>query len=102
MGGYRRLFIWVEGTDDERFFNTIIVPRLTGRYDDIQVRRYSERKNDSIDKFLISIQAMGADYIFVADIDTAPCVTCKKEQLLNAFNPLETNSIAIVKAEIES
>ena len=38
VSGYRRLFIWVEGTDDERFFNTIVVPRLANRYDHITVQ----------------------------------------------------------------
>ncbi len=102
VSGYRRLFIWVEGTDDERFFNTIVVPRLASRYDNITVQRYAGMKNASIDKFLRSIEAMGADYLFVADIDSAPCVTRKKAALQGAFNRLDARRIIIVKAEIES
>lgn len=102
VGDYKRLFIWVEGTDDERFFNTIVVPRLSNRYDHVQVRHYADMKNESINKFLSSIQAMGADYTFIADIDTAPCVTRKKEALQNAINRLDARRTIIVKAEIES
>jgi hypothetical protein len=102
VSGYRRLFIWVEGTDDERFFNTIIVPRFAGRYDNIQVRRYAGMKNEGINKYLTSIEAMGADYLFVADIDTARCVTRKKALLQSTFNRLDARRTIIVKAEIES
>lgn len=102
MSGYRRLFIWIEGTDDERFFNAIIVPRLAGRYDHITVQRYAGMKNEGINKFLTSIEAMGGDYLFVADIDTAPCVMRKKEALQAAMKRLDAERIIIVKAEIES
>jgi len=50
----------------------------------------------------MSIEGMGADYIFVADIDTAPCVTHKKEALQVAIKRLDTRHIVVVKAEIES
>ena len=101
VSGYRRLFIWVEGTDDERFFTTIVAPRLGSRYDDITVRRYAGVKNEVINNFLTSIKAMGADYLFVADIDNAPCVTRKKEALCGTFNRLDERRIVVVKAEIE-
>ncbi len=102
VSSYRRLFIWIEGTDDERFFNTIVVPRLASRYDNITVQRYAGMKNEGITKFLTSIAAMGGDYIFVADIDTAPCVTQKKAALQSTFNRLDAGRIIIVKTEIES
>lgn len=102
VSDYRRLFIWVEGTDDERFFNTIVVPRLAARYNDIQVRRYAGMKNEGITKFLTSIAAMGGDYLFIADIDAAPCVTRKKELLCSSLNHLDGQRIIIVRSEIES
>lgn len=99
---YRRLFIWVEGTDDQRFFNTIVKPRLADRYDDIEIRRYASGTVAQINSFLRGIGAMGAGYIFVSDIDMAPCVTRKKETLQDRFNHLEMANVVIVKAEIES
>ena len=102
VSSYRRLFIWVEGTDDERFFNTIVVPRLANRYDDITVQRYAGMKNEGINKFLTSVEVMGADYLFIADIDTAPCVTRKKAALQAAIKRLDAGRIIFVKAEIES
>lgn len=102
MGIYRRLYIWVEGTDDQRFFNTIVKPRLADRYDDVDVRRYASDTAARVDNFLRGIGAMGAEYIFVSDIDTAPCVTRKKETLQSRFDHLTGANVVIVKAEIES
>lgn len=99
---YRRLFIWVEGTDDLRFFNTVVRPRLTDRYDDVDIRRYASGMAARVNGFIRSIGAMGAEYIFVSDIDMAPCVTRKKETLQGRFDRLAMANVIIVKAEIES
>jgi hypothetical protein len=100
--GYRRLFIWVEGSDDERFFRSIVVPRLAERYDDIRLTRYAGLTSDKVSSFLSSIRAMNADYIFVSDVDTAPCVTERKAALVAKYRRLDANDVIIVKAEIES
>jgi hypothetical protein len=100
--GYRRLFIWVEGTDDERFFLRVVLPRLDDRYDDIQLTRYAGLTPDKVNNFLTSIRAMNADYIFVSDVDTAPCVTERKAALATKYRRLDASKIIIVRAEIES
>ena len=76
--GYKRLFIWVEGDDDERFFEKIIEPKLRNKYDFVETRRYASLKKEKRDNFLKSIKAMGADYIYVIDINNSPSVTAKK------------------------
>ena len=78
---YRRLFVWVEGPDDERFFRSVVSSRFGGRYDEIAFQRYAGLTPDKVSNFLRSIRAMQADYIFVADIDKLPCVTGKKAVL---------------------
>jgi len=50
VSSYRRLFIWVEGTDDKRFFDTSVVPRLNDRYDRIDVQLYAGMTNEDINK----------------------------------------------------
>jgi hypothetical protein len=100
--GYRRLYIWVEGTDDERFFRSVVLPRMAGRYDDIRLTRYAGLTTERVNNFLASIRAMQADYIFVSDIDRAPCVTEKKRTLAARYARLDPGSIIVVKAEIES
>lgn len=102
MSGYRRLFIWVEGGDDERFFRSVVCPQFAARCDWVEVRRYAAETPDKVGKFLGSIAAMAADYIFVADIDNSPCVTSKKAILTARYRNLDPARILIVKAEIES
>lgn len=70
--GYRGLFIWVEGEDDRRFFKEILEPKIQKKYNFVVTRRYAALKKEKIDNFLRSIKAMGADYIYVTDIDNSP------------------------------
>ncbi len=99
---YKQLFIWVEGPDDMRFFNAIIKPLFAEKYDWIEVRSYAERKKEYVAAFLKSIQAMGADYIFTADINSAPCITKKKQNLLEIYPNANEAELLIIIQEIES
>ncbi len=100
--GYRRLFIWVEGKDDERFFKKIMEPKLQKKYDFVETRCYAAMKKEKIDKFLKSIKAMGADYIYVTDINNSPCVTAKKQKTKNKLRNIDEDKIIVVIKEIES
>jgi len=100
--GYRRLFIWVEGDDDERFFEKIIEPKLRKKYNFVETRRYAVMKKEKIDNFLKSIKAMGADYIYVADINNSPCVTAQKQETQNKLRNIDEERIIVVIKEIES
>ena len=102
MSAYRRLYIWVEGPDDERFFQDIVSPRFTSRYDQIIIRRYAGLTPDKVGDFLRNIKAMNDDYLFVADVDNSPCITSKKATLTARYKYLEVANIIVVKAEIES
>lgn len=99
---YRRLFILVEGDDDERFFDRVIIPLYEQIYDYVQPWKYSQQKSKKVNGFLNSIHAMQADYIFVADMDESPCVTDRKERITSQFEKLSEDRILIVCREIES
>ena len=103
---YRLLYIFVEGDDDERFFNTIAKPSLDGNNYWVEVRKYREGTPRWVNKFIRSIKSMrgniGADYIFTGDIDEVPCVTEKKENLKREYKRIEKNRIIIIIKEIES
>jgi hypothetical protein len=99
---YKQLFIWVEGPDDMRFFNAVIKPLLAEKYDWIGVRSYAERKKEYITAFLKNIPARGDDYIFAADINSAPCITRKKQNLLEIYPTANEEELLIVIQEIES
>lgn len=99
---YRRLFIWVEGEDDARFFERIIELELHKKYNFVETRRYAALKKEKIDNFIKSIKAMGAEYIFVVDINNLPCVTAKKQEIQNKFRNIDRHRIIVVIKEIES
>ena len=97
-----KLFIFIEGDDDERFFNRIIIPMFENRYDKVQLWKYAQKKNEKIQQFLKSIQAMNADYIYVADNNGSPCITDRKQRIENDFQNIDKNKILVVVKEIES
>ena len=98
----RRLFIFVEGSDDVRFFENIIQPRLVTRYESVQIVTYACTKSVKVDRFLRGIKAMNHDYIVVADIDQEPSATMKKRVITTRFDEVETNRIMVIIMEIES
>jgi len=100
--GYRRLFIWVEGEDDKRFFQSILEPKLWEKYDLVETRCYATLKKGKIDNFLKSIKAMEADYIYVTDINSFPCITAKKQETQSKLRNIEGDKIIVVIKQIKS
>jgi hypothetical protein len=99
---YTRLYLLVEGDDDERFADRVIIPRLSSHYDYIQPWKYARQKREKVNSFLRSIKAMGADYFLLADIDTHPCFPKKREAILQKFAVLGSKQALVVVQEIES
>jgi hypothetical protein len=99
---YTRLYVLIEGDDDKRFVERIIIPTLASRYDCVQTWPYANKKKEKVNSFLRSIKIMGADFFLLADIDACPCVQSKREILLQKFKELTDNRIIIVVKEIES
>jgi len=102
MSAYKRLFIWVEGNDDERFFNKIFIPKFKEKYDTVNIIKYAKLKKERIDNFIKSIKAMGADYIYLMDINNSTCVTSKKEEIEKKHPNIDKEKIIVVVKEIES
>jgi len=99
---YRRLFLFLEGDDDERFFQMVLFPSLKERYDDVRPVQVSQLRKKKIADWLRSIEGMGADYLYIRDLDRYPCVTAAKNALREAHPRLAPERIQIVKVEIES
>lgn len=100
---YKLLFIWVEGNDDEVFFRNIVKPTLEVQHEEILIRKYASEKKEKIDSFIRSIDSMPyADYIFVADINSAPCITERKQVIKQQIPRVNLNKVVIVIKEIES
>lgn len=99
---FKRLFILVEGLNDKRFFDKKIKPILEKKYDLVEVREYADRKREKLKKFLKSIEDMKADYLYVGDINSTPCVTKKKQKIQGKFRNIDKGKIIVVIKEIES
>lgn len=100
---FRRLFIWVEGDDDQRIFEMLKTNLFVGRYDEINIIQYARRNETWVNRFLDSITSMEeAAYLFVCDIDDVRCITTKKAQIKKKFQRLDEDRILVVVKEIES
>ena len=99
---YKRLFILLEGNDDERFFDKIVKSLLQERYSVIKIWKYSQRKQEKIVDLVKSINSMKADYIFARDFNDSPCITTKKEKITGEFKQITEDKIIVVVKEIES
>ncbi len=98
----RKLFIWVEGGSDARFFEAVLKPLLEKNYNRVEVRTYATLKKSKVVNLLRGIRASDNDYILVADIDQEPCVTAKKQRILDRFRNIDGGRIRVVIKEIES
>ena len=94
------LFIFLEGPDDERFFEKIVKPLFQEEYSNVRLWKYSKKKIERRKNFVRSAKAMKADFIYVADINQAVCITSKKEQIMQDIG-IEEDDIIIVVREIE-
>jgi len=97
-----RLVVWVEGDRDSRFFESIVKPRLLDRYTQVLVREYRQEKQATVNRLLRAMVHQGYDRLFVADINSAPCVTSRKEKVKEHYQDLKDNEIIVVSREIES
>jgi hypothetical protein len=99
------LFILLEGDDDERFFENVVKPLIQKRYLWRKPWKYSQkpRKHEKTVKFINSINSMKADYIYVRDLNDAPCIIAKKEKITRELDHIVIeDKILVVVKEIES
>ncbi len=98
----RRLFIFLEGNDDVRFFSKIVLPRFSARYERIDLVRYACLKCMKLSKYIRSLDKLGHDYILVADIDNEPGIRAKKQLIKDRYPEVHDDKIIIIVKEIES
>jgi hypothetical protein len=96
------LYILVEGPSDTRFFEGIVKPLLLEFFDMVKIIETSHKKNKEIRSLIYGIKDMGAEYLYVVDIDEIPCVTKKKERVKEKIQNIDEERIVVVKKEIES
>ncbi len=97
-----KLYLFVEGNDDEIFFRKIITPAFSKYYKNIEIIKYAQMKKDKVNLFLLSIDTLNFDYLFFADKDEYLSINQKKEKLYEKYEQLMKDNIIIVVLEIES
>lgn len=103
MNAYRRLTLFVEGRDDRRFVESVVLPLLQWLYDDVEVHEYAQKPYSPIRSFISDIDRTDyRDYLFIADFDQGPCITRRKDQIVSRYSNLDAERILIAKREIES
>ncbi|MDD1706890.1 MAG: DUF4276 family protein [Methanoregulaceae archaeon] len=99
----RRLFIFVEGNDDQRFFTRIVRPLVESGYASVEIIMYASMKSVNVCRFIRSITAMDHDFILCSDIDQERNVKAKKIALKTRFcTHLADDRIVVIIQEIES
>ena len=76
------LYIFVEGSDDERFFSYLKDKILMSKYAYVEIPTYAGEKKSKIKSYISSIESMNSKYIFVADKDNFANIEQKKKKLL--------------------
>ena len=103
MNGYRKLVLFVEGSDDQLFAESILRPLVQPLFDYVQIYPYAKEKPTKVRGYVNQIRYVADwSYIFIADFDQGPCVTRRKDQLMSRYGNLDADRILIVKSEIES
>lgn len=98
-----RLYVFVEGTDDARFFDRVLRPSFEREIHVHDPVEYAQQTVDATDGFLRAVGNMDdADYLFFADYDQGPCVSNRVQQVLQTYSDLQRDRLYLVKLEIES
>jgi hypothetical protein len=95
------LYIWLEGDDDERFFAAVVRPLFADRYDRVEFVKYAQKSPEWRRNFLKGLERMGAECLYVTDLDRAPCYTFRKEAIVNRIPRLHPRRIFVVRPVIE-
>ncbi len=96
------LHVFVEGPDDERFFDAVVRPRLGARYSAISCIKYARTKKDSVTAMLRALRGSGKQVMFLVDIDLFPCPDERRRDVVSKYGVVVEQEVHVVIKEIES
>ena len=101
---FKCLVLFVEGNDDQIFFEKIVQPLLENKGYHVQTYQYAREKRGKVNAYIKSINAMSTtDYLFWSDYnDRSPCISARIDGLIQTYRGLEREKIRIVIRQIES
>lgn len=97
-----RLVVWVEGDSDRWFLEAVVQPRLQTKFIRVVVKAYSQSETKAVNKTLRALEHQGFSRLFLADLDSAPCITDRKQKVREHHPDVEDREIIVVSTEIES
>jgi len=96
------LFIFVEGNDDKRFFEKIIMPYLKDNYI-MEIITYANMKKEKLIKFIHEFEKSPiTEYFYFCDLNSSPCITHRKKKEIKKVKNLKPDKTIVVIKEIES
>lgn len=110
---YKQLLIYVEGINDRRFLDKVIVPKFGELgYDHVSVEEYKgdgyKGNCKKISDFIKNIKKIddkpniNFHYIFLTDHDNYPSIQAKKDAISSRIRHIEDDKIVVVIIEIEA
>lgn len=87
---YKQLYIFVEGSDDERYIDKVIRPILLSNYSNIKVIKYATLLKVTVERFINTYRNQdSSDYLFFCDMDArgdkSYCISKRKEKVQNKY-----------------
>ena len=104
---FKQLYIFVEGPDDKRFFESIFFPFFDQVFNTVKAIPYRQLKKEIVIKYIETFNSQpSSDYIFIGDMDARGnplCITRRKEIINEQYkNKINDSKLFIIKEEIES
>jgi len=102
MSQFNKMYIWVEGPEDQDLFKKI-KPLLLKKYKLVHIRERAQEPNKKINSIISVNINKGDDNLLVidADFDSVFCISGKKSAAIRQFPSLTNNNILIIIKEIE-
>ena len=97
-----KIYVFVEGGDDLRFFQSVIKPELEKQYRSVHISSYKNQRKSELENLINNIHKNNMPYIFVADLDKKVCSTETKKFIKKQIPKIVDKQIIVVKHEIES
>jgi hypothetical protein len=83
---YSKLFLFLEGNDDETFFNQILCDKLKGLYTEVIIWKYAQKTDNQRKRFINAVnENKNWDYLCFRDYNSAKCITEKKKKITIKF-----------------
>lgn len=97
------IYAFLEGPDDERFFDRVVAPLFAARGYETRVWKYACEKKLRTMNLVRAVRKAGYPYVFVRDIDRTPYARVRVQETLRSFgHAMEAEMVVVVIAEIES